>query len=1050
MEACWLASAAVIPLFFNLSSVQIFESDKAAVLRFLALCACAAWLLARLGSASRKGSEPLSSLWQNPLVKPVLALALIYLLSSFFSVVPSLSWWGLYNRAQGTYTFLSYVILFLIVVAELRRPIQLRRMQFVLVLTSIPVAAYTIMQQIGLDPLPPSYMMVGRSSGSMGNPIFLGGYLIMVIPLTVCLFIDAFQKRKKGIERTPALVLGCGFGVALALQLAALACTNSRGPVMGLAIAGYVIAFILFVLKTASRKDTMMIPFAAAGLGFAGPLLILGAARLLFKFPALLVLTGLAVAVAVAGVLYVRFYRSSSGRGWFWLTWLVQPLALILVFVIFPATKISSWIPPSLGRFSQLSGNSVEVRTSLWESGLQYLQSGPPSVFPEGTHDSYHFLRLVIGYGPECAWLPANLYAVPSLLRLQPTQTVDRMHNETFDNLLTTGAAGAIAFLIVVGAGIFCSLRLLGFARDEKGKRVFWALSTLGMLAGILLPWMAGASHLAGVSVELGLLAGVLLFVAWSGFRQSHDPCESSPQQLLALGLLGGLIAHFVEASVGIAVTPTRIYFYLFLGMLSVLSVRKLGQQEVPSKIKRSQAAPTPSIWLSPYALVTGFVVLTLSWCFTFNISNEHSAGTIFTQSWFSSGWKDFPITTALLLVVLTIGGCLVFMHAEKTNVRESKSTLHKRVLISGLFLSGLWLAMSAVSATFWTASKSSLPIGVSSEAEARFTLFLILLLLVLLGDALFQSVRETSQEVVAGRMPESFLAVGLFVCAAIGTNQLALHPEWADIDCRVASFYQNAGDQASAAQIFKRASNFVPHETAYRVSLGTAESETGVSHADQMNKAAITLRHALDLSPLDPANCRAMGTFHMRAAERLSDPAGKRTEIRKALSYLNRASLLAPNFPDAYNEMGRCYFLAGDDEKANNLYQKALKISPRYSRTYMFLGEMHYRRKNYEEALKYFQRAVTVEPGNIEARKNVGFLLARLGYREEAIRANLGTLKRVPQDPLLLTRLAVLYFGQGDFDKGMEFARRAYNATPTPGKGSQDEFIERLKLEGK
>jgi tetratricopeptide (TPR) repeat protein len=1050
MEACWLAAAVLIPLFFSLSSIQIFESDKVAVLRFLALFAGAAWLLTRVGSARRESSEPSHSLLRNPLVKPVLALALIYLLSSLFSIVPSLSWWGLYRRAQGTFTFFSYVILFLIVVTELRRPIQLKRIQFVLVLTSIPVAAYPIMQKMGLDPLPQSHTLIERSSGTMGNPIFLGGYLIMIIPLTICLLTETVKKRESGLQRAPWLGLMSGFSVALILQFVALACTNSRGPVAGLAVAGYVIALVLFVLKRTPRKKTLVIPFAAAGLGFFAPLLILGVTRLVFKSPAGIVLAGLASAMAVAGIVYAFFYGSTSGRSWFWLTWLVQPLALILVFALFPSDGISSWVPPSLGRFSQLSGNSIGVRASLWESGVRYLQSGPPSVFPEGTHDRYHFLRFVIGYGPECAWLPANFYAVPSLLKLQPTQTADRTHNETFDNLFTIGFAGSVAFLVVVGAGLFCSLRLLGFTRDANGKKLFLMLSSLGALAGIAVPWMIGASYLAGTGVELGLLAGTVLFVAWNGFRQTCEPFESGPRQLLVLAILAGLIAHFVEAGVGIAVTPTRVYFYLFLALLSVLSAGKLGQQEMTSKTKRSKGVPEPSNWFRPYALVTAFAVLALSWGFTFNSTKEQSVWAVFGGSWLSGRWKGLPMPGALILVVLTIGGSLVFMLAERADAQGKGSIFRRRLILSGALLSGFWVLMSAVSAAFWMPSSSPIPVKIASEAESRFTLFLMVLFILLIIGALILSAQEKSRDVRSVRIQESLLAIGLFACAAIGTNRMALHPGWADIDCRVADFYQNTGDPASAAQIFARASSLVPHETAYQVSLGLAQSEAGVWDPRQMSKAAISFQHALDLNPMDPAICRAMGTFHMRTAEQLSDPAGRIRALQKALSYLKRASLLAPNFPDAYNEMGRCYFLMGEDEKANSLYQKALKISPSYSRTYMFLGEMHYRRKNYEEALKYFRLAVEVDSENIEAGKNVGFLLALLGHRAEAIRVNLDTLRMAPQDSVLLTRLAVLYFGGGDYNQGMEFARRAYDATPAPGKGSLDEFIEKLKLQGK
>jgi tetratricopeptide (TPR) repeat protein len=1049
MEACWLAAAAVIPLFFSLSSIQIFEPDKIAVLRFLALLSGAAWLWARIGLARSRRTAPWHSFLRNPLVKPVLSFALIFLLSSLFALVPSLSWWGLYKRAQGTISFFSYVVLFVVVVTELRRQVQLQRLQFVLVLTSIPVAAYPILQQIGLDPLPQSQMLIGRSSGTLGNPIFLGGYLVMIIPLTICLMMEVV-KRKCDFERRPWLILIGGFSVALLLQFVALACTNSRGPVLGLAASGYVIAFVLFVLKKAPRQKSVIIPLAAVGLAFVAPLLVLGVGRLLFKSPAGIVLPGLALAIIAAGVIYSLFYRSASGRGWFWLTWLVQPVALILVFAAVPSAKISSFVPPALGRFSELSGGSIEVRTSLWQSAIQYLRAGPPAVFPEGTRDPYHSLRLAIGYGPECAWLPANLYAVPSLSKIQPTQTADRLHNETFDNLLTIGIAGAAAFLIVVGAGIFYSLRILGFALSGSGKKAFLFLSALGAFAGIAFPWIAGASYIAGIGVELGLLLGVLFFITWSGLRQPHEPFESSPHQLLALGLLGGLIAHLIETSVAIPVTPTRMYFYLFLALISVLSVRDLKPQEAPSKAKHSKIATAPSNWPSSSAFGTGSMVLALSWCFSFNATKEQSFWKVLARSWFSGEGGSFPIPIALLLVVLTIVGSLIFMLAEKPNLRESRSALRKRLVLSGAFLSGFWVVMSAVTAVFWTASGSSSPIEISLEAESRFTIFVILLFIFFIFGALALSAREASPGEASVRIPELVLAIGLFACAAIGVYQLTLRPAWADIDCRIANFYEDTGDPASAARVFERASLLVPRESTYRVSLGSAQNEAGILGSGQMSKAAESFRQAFDLDPLDPGVCRAIGTFHMRAAEQASDPAVRTAEIQNALSYLKRASLLAPNFPDAYSEMGRCYFLTGEDEKANALYQRSLEISPGYWRTHMFLGEMHYRRKNYEEALQDFRRAAKGGSRNIEARKNVGFLLALLGRKEEAIQENLDTLKRAPEDSMLLTRLAVLYFGQGDYDKGMEFAQRAYDAAPAPRKGSRDEFIEQLKLQGK
>ena len=43
MEACWLLALIVTPLFFNIYSSRVFEPDKIALLRSLALVAGAAW-----------------------------------------------------------------------------------------------------------------------------------------------------------------------------------------------------------------------------------------------------------------------------------------------------------------------------------------------------------------------------------------------------------------------------------------------------------------------------------------------------------------------------------------------------------------------------------------------------------------------------------------------------------------------------------------------------------------------------------------------------------------------------------------------------------------------------------------------------------------------------------------------------------------------------------------------------------------------------------------------------------------------------------------------
>ena len=173
IEACWLAALVVTPLFFNVYSSRVFEPDKISLLRSIALVMLLAYLVKLLdggrlwlpasgdASAGRSqladgsgaqlavGRKQLTGLWKQPLLLPFALLIVSYAISTIFSISPSVSWWGSYHRLQGAYTFASYLIIAVLTVAHLRQPSQLRRLQHTIVLTSLPIAIYGVMQHFG-------------------------------------------------------------------------------------------------------------------------------------------------------------------------------------------------------------------------------------------------------------------------------------------------------------------------------------------------------------------------------------------------------------------------------------------------------------------------------------------------------------------------------------------------------------------------------------------------------------------------------------------------------------------------------------------------------------------------------------------------------------------------------------------------------------------------------------------------------------------------------------------------------------------------------------
>jgi len=117
-----------------------------------------------------------------PLAIPALVYALVFLFTTFTSVVPGTSFWGSYQRLQGTFTNLSYTVLAAMIVLMLRRREQLERLITVLVLASLVAVGYGLVQHLQIDPLPWKGDVISRVASTMGNSIFVAAYLILVLP----------------------------------------------------------------------------------------------------------------------------------------------------------------------------------------------------------------------------------------------------------------------------------------------------------------------------------------------------------------------------------------------------------------------------------------------------------------------------------------------------------------------------------------------------------------------------------------------------------------------------------------------------------------------------------------------------------------------------------------------------------------------------------------------------------------------------------------------------------------------------------------------------
>lgn len=197
------------------------------------------------------------------------ALSLIF--STVFSIFPGLSFWGSYERFQGLYSHLAYLIMFIAFLNILKdEESQKIFLKFTIVIGAI-ASVHGILQQFGIGTFGEESMnmTIQRSFGTMGNPNFLAQFLIF--PLWGSIYFVTQEKNKRSI-----------YIIIAALIIAGIILTKSRSSILGIMVAtgfltiallrikkiykyillaGAIAAFALFVIFIATNMQSLMARF---------------------------------------------------------------------------------------------------------------------------------------------------------------------------------------------------------------------------------------------------------------------------------------------------------------------------------------------------------------------------------------------------------------------------------------------------------------------------------------------------------------------------------------------------------------------------------------------------------------------------------------------------------------------------------------------------------------------------------------------------------------------------------------------------------------------
>jgi O-antigen ligase/tetratricopeptide (TPR) repeat protein len=253
-EAVILVLVVAVPIVINPRS-QVLTDVKDAVLGLGAALGIALWLVA--GLVQRRLS------WVRT---PLLLFSLVYLLWAFVSVLysgyPAVVIGEVGRLAAG-------IALFVLTVLSIRGLPQVRRIIGAACLASVPVSIYAFAQHSGHDFIAWSHAAgAGRVFSFLGNPTYLGGFVMLVVPVTIAAMWSRQGARTAAgtLARRlfPAFLI-----VSAAMMLLSMYFSFTIAAVIGLGL-GAAFAFVLAVLRGGRKAiGTAVVALVAAAVVIA-------------------------------------------------------------------------------------------------------------------------------------------------------------------------------------------------------------------------------------------------------------------------------------------------------------------------------------------------------------------------------------------------------------------------------------------------------------------------------------------------------------------------------------------------------------------------------------------------------------------------------------------------------------------------------------------------------------------------------------------------------------------------------------------------------------
>jgi tetratricopeptide (TPR) repeat protein len=230
-----------------------------------------------------------------------------------------------------------------------------------------------------------------------------------------------------------------------------------------------------------------------------------------------------------------------------------------------------------------------------------------------------------------------------------------------------------------------------------------------------------------------------------------------------------------------------------------------------------------------------------------------------------------------------------------------------------------------------------------------------------------------------------------------------------------LALIYAAKGDTADLAAELEKVQDLAPEDLDVKIDLGSAYQRMGA------NEKAIAAYE--DVIKKQPRNVQAL--------KMLGDCYRRMREPERAIGAYQRVMKLAPEDPRPYFLLGAAYEEAGNDNKAEQIFQDAQQFRRYLGEAWTNLGSLAFRRGDLSKANWYLSRAVTRAPARPKAHYNYALVLSAKKERDKALDELKIAGDLDPQDAEIRYLAGVILLRQGRLDEAKREFEEALRRRP-------------------